>query len=74
MTGESPNSAPHVDLPARGAKQRTRMQLEEATDWLGISPRALRRLVAERKVAHYRVGGRLIFAVPDLETLLARCR
>ena len=50
------------------------MPLEEAAEWLGITPRHLRRLVAERKVSHYRIGGRLIFAVPDLEALLARSR
>jgi excisionase family DNA binding protein len=50
------------------------MPLEEAAEWLGITPRHLRRLVAERRVSHFRIGGRLIFAVPDLEALLARSR
>jgi excisionase family DNA binding protein len=40
------------------------MQLEEAAAWLGVSERHLRRLVAERKVSHYRIGGRLVFGLP----------
>ncbi len=50
------------------------MQLEEAAEWVGISPRHLRGLVAERKVGHYKIGGRLVFSVRDLEALLARYR
>jgi excisionase family DNA binding protein len=50
------------------------MQLEAAAAWVGISPRHLRRLVQERRVAHYRVGGRLVFDVRDLNALLERSR
>jgi excisionase family DNA binding protein len=74
MNGAGLDPARPADSSPRGTRQRTRMPLEEAAEWLGITPRHLRRLVAERKVSHYRIGGRLIFAVPDLEALLARCR
>jgi Helix-turn-helix domain len=50
------------------------MPLEPAAKFVGITPRHLRNLVAQRKVAHFRIGGRLVFAVADLEVLLERCR
>jgi excisionase family DNA binding protein len=51
-----------------------RFQLADAADYLGISQRHLRRLVQERRVAHSKIGARLVFDGRDLDELLARSR
>ncbi len=52
-----------------------RLRLEPAADFLGISPRHLRRLVQERRIGHAKIGGRLIFDVErDLAPLLEQSR
>jgi excisionase family DNA binding protein len=53
----------------------TRLTLEPAAKFLGITPRHLRRLVQERRVGHSKIGGRLVFDVErDLEPLLEKTR
>jgi hypothetical protein len=53
----------------------TRLALGPAAEFLGITPRHLRRLVQERRVGHSKIGGRLVFDVErDLEPLLERTR
>lgn len=73
MTRSTPDSA---DQPRNRPERRQpqRMGLAAAAEYVGISDRHLRRMVQERKIDHYRVGGRLVFDVRDLEELLARCR
>jgi excisionase family DNA binding protein len=51
-------------------KNRTMLDLVEASSYLHRSPTYLRRLVARREVRHYKVGGRLLFDVADLDALL----
>lgn len=51
------------------------LRLADAARVIGLAPRTLRRLVSEGKVPASRPGGRaLVFAVRDLEALLARTR
>jgi excisionase family DNA binding protein len=73
MTSNEANDANQPrNKPER--RQPQRMGLPAAAEYVGISERHLRRMVQERKIDHYRVGGRLVFDVRDLEELLARCR
>lgn len=41
---------------------------------IGVSPHTLRAFVRQRKIAHYRVGRRLVFKDEDLREFLARHR
>ena len=41
---------------------------------LGISQSKLYQLAADRKIAHYRVGGKIVFAEADLDAYLDSCR
>ena len=50
------------------------MTVTEASKRIGISPSKLYQLVANRKIAHYRVGGKIIFHDDDIAAFLAGCR
>lgn len=51
-----------------------RLSVPEAAEYLGLSERHIRRLVQERRVSHYKVGGRLVFDPHDLDELLNKSR
>jgi hypothetical protein len=44
----------------------------EAAQHLRISPRSLQRFVRRGLVGHFRIGGRLLFRVADLDALAAK--
>jgi excisionase family DNA binding protein len=46
------------------------LDLENAAERLSITTRHLRQLVADRKLRHYKVGGRLRFDRADLDAFL----
>ena len=48
--------------------------VKEAAKRLGISQSKLYQLVSVRKIAHYRVGGKIVFAEADLTAYLNSCR
>lgn len=48
--------------------------VKEAAKRLGISQSKLYQLVSLRKIAHYRVGGKIVFAEADLAAYLDGCR
>jgi len=50
------------------------MTIAEAAPRLGISASKLYQLVAARAIAHYRVGGKIVFSQADIDDYLARCR
>jgi len=50
------------------------MTVNEAAKRIGISASKLYQLVGARRIAHYRVGGKIIFAESDVEAYLATCR
>jgi len=50
------------------------LTLEQAAQYLNISQRYMRRLVAERRVAFHKVGRLLRFRTTDLDEFLDRCR
>jgi excisionase family DNA binding protein len=50
------------------------LTVKEAAKRLGISQSKLYQLVSERKIAHYRVGGKIVFAEADLDAYLESCR
>lgn len=50
------------------------MTVTEASKRIGISPSKLYQLVADRKIAHYRIGGQIIFHDDDIAAFLAGCR
>jgi len=47
------------------------LDLNAAAERLGVSPRYMRRLVADRRIRHYKVGHFLRFDVADLDAFLA---
>ena len=48
--------------------------VKEAAKRLGISQSKLYQLVSLRQIAHYRVGGKIVFADADLVAYLDSCR
>ena len=50
--------------------KRTWLDVTGAADWLGVEVRFVRRLVAERRVAYYKVGRHLRFDANDLDDFL----
>jgi excisionase family DNA binding protein len=58
----------------RHPERRSPLGVPDAADYLGTSVRHVRRLIAERRVASYRLGGRVLLSPDDLDELLARSR
>jgi len=54
--------------------RRSPLSVPDAADYAGLSLRHLRRLIQERRVAHYKVGGRIVISPDDLDSLLEQCR
>jgi excisionase family DNA binding protein len=50
------------------------MTVGEAAKQIGISESKLYQLVAARAIAHYRVGGKILFQPSDIASFLAKCR
>ena len=55
-------------------RKTSKRTVDEAATDLGISPFTVRRWVAERKIAFFKVGGRIVFDRRDLDDFLARAR
>ena len=53
---------------------RKLLTVEEAADQLGTSPRFIRRLIAERRIAYVKVGRHVRLALTDIEAFIARGR
>jgi excisionase family DNA binding protein len=51
-----------------------RISLRSAASFLGITERHLRELVYRRQITHYKIGGRLVFDVLDLDSFLNESR
>ena len=67
----------HIDNPrpenGRFGDQRP-LSLPEAARYLNVTDRYIRRLVAEQRIAYFKVGRLLRFAAVDLDAYLAACR
>lgn len=50
-----------------------RLNRKEAASYLGISLVTLDRLLAKNAIRHFRIGRRVLFAYPHLDTFLADC-
>jgi len=50
------------------------MTVAEAAKKIGISASKLYQLAAARAIAHYRVGGKILFSDADVDSYLASCR
>ena len=46
---------------------------EEAAEKLGVSTRTMRRLVAQRRIRHWRVGRLVRLQAGDVDSFLSRC-
>ena len=53
-----------------GRLVRRMLTTEEAAQYLGTTPRHVRRLVSDHELSHYKVGGRVRFADVDLDAWL----
>lgn len=51
---------------------RRMLTIMEAAEYLGTSPRHVRRLVTDHSLSHYKIGGRIRFADVDLDLWLDR--
>ena len=51
---------------------RRMLTIVEAAEYLGTSPRHVRRLVRDHSLSHYKIGGRIRFADVDLDVWLDR--
>jgi excisionase family DNA binding protein len=49
------------------------MTVPEAAKRIGISASKLYQLAAARRIAHYRIGGKIIFGEDDLAAFMAIC-
>ena len=54
--------------------RRPPLDIPAASEYLGTTVRHVRRLIAERRVASYRLGGRVLLSPDDLDELLAKGR
>ena len=50
------------------------MTVTEAAKKIGISTSKLYQLVAARHIAHYRVGGKIVFSEGDITSFQTSCR
>ena len=50
------------------------MTVVQAAKRIGISASKLYQLVEARRIAHYRIGGKIVFAEADIDAFLATCR
>jgi excisionase family DNA binding protein len=48
--------------------------VNQAAKKIGVSASKLYQLVSARKIAHYRVGGKIVFSDDDIAAFLAGCR
>jgi excisionase family DNA binding protein len=64
-----------VSLPALRAADAAAvpalLTTAQAAEYLGVSLRTMRRLIAERRVRHYKPSGQLRFSPVDLDDFLA---
>jgi excisionase family DNA binding protein len=74
---EKPRTPCHIDNPrpenGRFGDQRP-LSLPEAARYLNVTDRYIRRLVAEQRIAYFKVGRLLRFAAVDLDAYLEACR
>jgi excisionase family DNA binding protein len=50
------------------------MNVQEAARRIGVSRSKLYQLVASRRIAHYRVGAKILFADEDIRAYVNACR
>ena len=50
------------------------MTVAQAAQKIGISKSKLYQLAQARRIAHYRVGGKIVFSEPDIDAFLETCR
>jgi excisionase family DNA binding protein len=53
---------------------KEKLSVKETATKLGISPFTVRRWVVKRKIAFFKVGGRIVFDTRDIDALLVRSR
>jgi excisionase family DNA binding protein len=61
-------SAPRSPSFAAGSKL---LDWPDAADYLATSPRHLRRLVQERRIAHVKIGSKVRFSIAALDEFIA---
>jgi excisionase family DNA binding protein len=50
------------------------MTVAEASKAIGISRSELYKLLSARRIAHYRIGGKIVVSQTDIDAFLGRCR
>ena len=74
--GDEPWRSGAAATPGDGASpaRRRPLGLADAADYLNVSERYMRRLVAERRIAYLKLGRLLRFSEADLDAYLEACR
>jgi excisionase family DNA binding protein len=49
------------------------MSVTQAAKLIGISPSKLYQLVSARQIAHYRIGGKIVFDEDDIAAFRCKC-
>ncbi|MGD0985697.1 MAG: excisionase family DNA-binding protein [Acidimicrobiales bacterium] len=71
---DAKNSASMAPRENNPRKRRPPLRIPAAAEYLGTTDRHVRRLIAERRITSYRLGGRVLLSPDDLDELLARSR
>lgn len=69
-TAREPTSQQGTARQSEARDWESPLTLKEAADYLNVSERYMRRLVAERRIAYHKLGRLLRFRLADLEELL----
>jgi excisionase family DNA binding protein len=56
------------------AMSRRLLTVDEAADYLNVTPRFVRRLVSDHRIAVHRLGRQIRFAIDDLDAYIDRGR
>ncbi len=61
-------------LHRQGSRHRSPLRVEQAAEYLGVTVRYVRRLIAERRIDYYKPGGIVLIAPDVLDEFLEASR
>ncbi len=53
--------------------RRPPLTIKPAAEYLGVTVRFMKRLVSERRIAFYKMGGRILFSPDELDRYMQSC-
>ena len=70
----SPSETREISPSESASLRRPPLGIPESAEYLGTSVRHIRRLISERRVTSYKLGGRVLLNPNDLDELLVKGR